>query len=113
MCHFLKYNLFRKSDGGENITGKELFWDFPGHPMVKTSPSNAEVVGLIPGWELRSHMPCVKKKKKKKTNNNKKPKHKKQKQYFNKFKKDFKNGPHHKKKNLKKIFFLTLGQSHH
>ena len=65
MCHFLKYNLFRKSDGGENITGKELFWDFPGHPMVKTSPSNAEVVGLIPGWELRSHMPCVKKKKKK------------------------------------------------
>ena len=73
MCHFLKYNLFRKSDGGENITGKELFWDFPGHPMVKTSPSNAEVVGLIPGWELRSHMPCVKKKKKKKPKTTKNP----------------------------------------
>ena len=71
MCHFLKYNLFRKSDGGENITGKELFWDFPGHPMVKTSPSNAEVVGLIPGWELISHMPCGKNNN---NNNNKKKK---------------------------------------
>ena len=24
--------------------------DFPGGPVVKTSPSNAEGVGLIPGW---------------------------------------------------------------
>ena len=57
MFHFLKYTLFKKSDGGENIMGKERFWDFPGHPMVKTLPSNAGGVGLIPGWALRSHMP--------------------------------------------------------
>ena len=57
MFHFLKYTLFKKSDGGENIMGKEHFWDFPGHPMVKTLPSNAGGVGLIPGWALRSHMP--------------------------------------------------------
>ena len=25
-------------------------WDFPGGPMVKTLPSNAGAVGLIPGW---------------------------------------------------------------
>ena len=24
--------------------------DFPGSPVVKTSPSNAEGAGLIPGW---------------------------------------------------------------
>ena len=25
-------------------------WDFPGGPVVKTSPSNAGDVGSIPGW---------------------------------------------------------------
>ena len=25
-------------------------WDFPGGPVVKTLPSNARDVGLIPGW---------------------------------------------------------------
>ena len=25
-------------------------WDFPGGPVVKTSPSNAAGMGLIPGW---------------------------------------------------------------
>ena len=32
--------------------------DFPGSPVVKTSPSNAGGAGLIPDWELRSHTPC-------------------------------------------------------
>ena len=31
---------------------------FLGSPVVKISPSNAGVVGSIPGQELRSHMPC-------------------------------------------------------
>ena len=30
--------------------------DFPGDPVVKTSPSNAGGEGSIPGRELRSHM---------------------------------------------------------
>ena len=63
--------------------------------MVRTSPSNAGDVGLIPGqdtgipyasWSGNQNM--------------------KQKQCYNKFNKDFKNGPHpkkKKKKNLKKI----------
>ena len=25
-------------------------WDFPGNPVVKTSPSNAGGAGSIPGW---------------------------------------------------------------
>ena len=33
------------------------FWDFPGGPVVKTSSSNAEVAGSIPGQGLRFHMP--------------------------------------------------------
>ena len=28
----------------------KLSWDFPGGPMVKNSPSNAENMSLIPGW---------------------------------------------------------------
>ena len=31
--------------------------DFPGGPVVKTLPCNAEGAGSIPGQELRSHMP--------------------------------------------------------
>ena len=27
--------------------------DFPGSPVVKTSPSNAEGMGLIPGMDVR------------------------------------------------------------
>ena len=57
--------------------------DFPGGPVVGTSPSNA---GLIPGW--RTWIPCALQ-----------PRNQdiKQKQYCNKFSKDFKNGPHQKK----------------
>ena len=62
--------------------------DFPGSPVVKTSPSNAGVGVQSLVRELRSppaSRPNIK-----------------QKQYCNKFNKDFKNGPH--PKNLKKNF---------
>ena len=32
------------------LTSNLLARDFPGGPVVKTSPSNAEGVGPIPGW---------------------------------------------------------------
>ena len=63
-----------------------LFWDFPGGPGVKTSPSNARGAGSIPGggakipyasWPKNQNM--------------------KKKQCCNKFSKDFKNGLHQKK----------------
>ena len=57
--------------------------DFPGSPVLRTSASNAgdeaEILHAFP---------------------QKKKKQKKQKQYHNKFKKDFKNDPHQKKKEL-------------
>ena len=70
---------------------KQAERDFPGSPVVKTSLSNAG------GWvrslvgKLRSHKP-----------RGQKNQGTKQKQYCNKFNKDFKNGSHQKKKNLKK-----------
>ena len=36
---------------------KKWLRDFPGGPVVKIPPCNAGDAGLIPGWELRSHMP--------------------------------------------------------
>ena len=60
--------------------------DFPGGPVVKTSPSNAGGVSLIPGWGAK--MPHASQPKNQNI---------KQKQYCNKFNKDFKNGPHQKK----------------
>ena len=58
--------------------------DFPGGPVVKTSPSNTGAVGSIPGWGAKiSHASQGKK-----TNN----------KYCNKFSKDFKNSPCQKKK---------------
>ena len=60
--------------------------DFPGGPVVKTSPSNAGGAGSILG--LRAKIPHALRPK----NQNMK-----QKQYCNKFNKDFKNGPHQKK----------------
>ena len=32
-------------------------WDFPGGPVVKTLPSDAGDVGLIPGRGTKFHMP--------------------------------------------------------
>ena len=31
---------------------------FSGGPVVKTLPSNVQSTGLIPGWGVKSHMPC-------------------------------------------------------
>ena len=61
--------------------------DFPGGPVVKTSPSNAGGQGLIPGQGAKIPHALG-------------PKNQniKQKQYYNKFNKDFKNGPHQKRK---------------
>ena len=60
--------------------------------MVKTSPSSAGGMGLIPSQGAKiPHASWPK-------NQNIK-----QKQYCNKFNKDFKNGPHEKKKTLKKL----------
>ena len=64
--------------------------DFPGGPVVKTLPSNAEDAGLIPGWGAMIPHASGRKTKTK------------QKQYCNKFTNDFKNGLHWKKKKLKK-----------
>ena len=37
-------------------------WDFPCGPVVKTLPSNAGDVGLIPGWGTEIlHASCLKK----------------------------------------------------
>ena len=59
----------------------------PGGPVVKTSPSSAGGEGSIPGWGAKIPHALW-------------PKNQniKQKQYINKFNKDFKNGPHQKKK---------------
>ena len=62
-----------------------LYGDFPGGPVVETSPSSAGGVGLIPGQGARiphSLQP--------------RSQNIKQKQYCNGFNQDFKNGPHQK-----------------
>ena len=71
----------------ENIfqTLKNVFRDFPGSPVGKTSPSNARSVGLISrlGTKIaHASMP--------------KNQNIKQKQYCNKFNENFKNGPRQK-----------------
>ena len=65
--------------------------DFPGGPVVKTSPSDARGTGSIPGQGARSPYAL-------------RPEDQniKQKQYSNKFNKDFKNGPHQRKYKKKK-----------
>ena len=63
----------------------------PGGPVVETSASGAGGSDLIPGQ--RAKIPQALRPKKKKKNQNIK-----QKQYCNRFNKDFKNGPHQKKK---------------
>ena len=36
---------------------KEMSWDFPGGPTVRTLHFHRRGRGSIPGWELRSHKP--------------------------------------------------------
>ena len=71
--------------------------DFPGGPVVGTSPSSAGSVGLIPGWGAKIPHAASR------------PKNQniKQKQYCDKFNKDLKKkGPH--QKNLKKKKEITV-----
>ena len=68
-------------EGKKNHLKKQLR-DFPGSPVVKTSPSSAGGAGLIPGRGAK--IPHASQ-----------PKNQNIKQ--NKFNKDFKNGPHQKK----------------
>ena len=67
---------------------KFRYWgDFPGRPVVKTSPSNAGAVGSIPGQRAKIPHALWPKNQK----------NMKQKQYCNKFNKDFKKkGPNQK-----------------
>ena len=72
--------------------------DFPGSPVVKTSPSNAGGAGSIPSQGAK--IPHA---------SGPKNQNIKQKQYCNKFNKDFKNGPYQKKKKrLSVILFLSM-----
>ena len=73
--------------GSEGKTWAKAFhvMDFPGGPLVKTSPSNAGGAGSIPG--LGAKIPHALRPKNQNI---------KQKQYCDKFNKDFKNGPHQK-----------------
>ena len=57
--------------------------EFLGGPVVKTSPSNAGGVGLIPGQGAKTPLAS-----------RPKSQNKKQQQYCNEFNKDFKNGLH-------------------
>ena len=106
-----EYTLHQVVKVVEDLEGRRsiIFWgmslkrgltqDFPGSPVVKTSPSNAGVVGFIPGRGAKiPHASWPK-------NQNIK-----QKQYCNKFKKDFENIPQQKKKKifLKVSLFPTL-----
>ena len=71
---------------------RQSYRDFPGGPVVSTSPFNAVGAGLIPDWGAK--IPHVLQPKDHSL---------KQKQYCNKFNKDFKNDPHQKIK-LKSCF---------
>ena len=53
----------------ENIfqTLKNVFGDFPGHPVVKTSPSKAWGAGSVPGWAAKTPTWLTAKKPKHKT----------------------------------------------
>ena len=75
---------------------KFVVWDFPGSPVVKTSPSNAGGVGSIPGQEAEIPHALW-------------PKNQniKQKQYCNKFNKDFKYGLHQKKSLKENLLYGT------
>ena len=69
----------------------EIYWDFPGSPVVGTLPSIAGGTSPIPGWTARiPHASWPK-------NQNIE-----QKQYCNKFNKDLKNGSHKKNSKINK-----------
>ena len=71
---------------GRFLDFKNLVGYFPGDPVVNTLLSNAWGAGSIPGLEAK--IPHT---------SGPKNQNIKQKQYYNKFNKDFKNGPRQKK----------------
>ena len=79
-CAPLAAEIPTQSNTYINKNLKKLKWVFPGRSVVKTLPSNAGHVGLIPGQGAKSlHASCTK------------HQNVKQKPCCNK---DFKNGPH-------------------
>ena len=84
---YKKSELAKHLSYGESIHIKiGAFRDFPGGPVVETSPSGAEGAGSIPDWGADvQHVS--------------RPKNQniKQKRYCNILNKDIKNGPHQKK----------------
>ena len=78
--------------GSPNKSFRDHGGDLPGGPEAKTLPCNAGGAVLIPGWGSWDPSGLAAK-----------SQSMKRKQYGNTFNKDFKNGPHQKKKkNLKK-----------
>ena len=84
-----------------SVPSNKHLWDFPGSPVVETSPSNAGGAGSIPGRGAK--IPHA---------SGPKNQNIKQMQYCYIFNKDFKNGPHQEKKKLKKIKTQTFIMSH-
>ena len=41
----------------ESVIEKQNLGDFPGGPVVRNLPSNAEDTGSVPAWGTKSHMP--------------------------------------------------------
>ena len=97
---------------GSNFTLLQVDIQFLQHHLLKKKKKDYSVTSLVVQWlrlrlprqrmwvrslvrEISSHMP-----------RRQKNQNIKQKQYCNKFNKDFKNGPHQKKKSLKKDYSL-------
>ena len=93
-------NVLNKKVSRSDSYFKRLLWqDFPGSPVVETSPSNAQGVGWIPDQKAKIlHVSWPK-------NPNIRYK-----QYCKKFNKDFKNGPHQKKKKSLEKKIITFGE---
>ena len=81
--NYISIELEKKKKQEQKILLKSQIGDFPGSPVVKTSPSNARGAGSIPGQGARIPYALG-------------PENQniKQKQYSNKFNKDFENGSH-------------------
>ena len=84
----------------KTVGNDDKVWDFPCGPVVNTSPSNTGGAVSIPGHRakiLHALQP--------------KSQNIKQKQYYNKFNKDFKTGPHQKKKIKRPVLGYTNSSS--
>ena len=78
---------WEKLNKNRNTSKVNIYRDFPGSPVVGTSPSNAGAVGSVPGRKAK--IPHA---------SRPKIQNIKQKQYYSRFNKDLKNCPHQKKK---------------